>query len=67
MPVDWLHPPADEASWAAIKASPSANEASPFGPYIFTKLALIFFNCLVLLVFHAKKVEYHHYDVHYDY
>ena len=33
---DWHHPLADEASSAA-------NEASLFGPYIFTKLAPIFF------------------------
>ena len=56
---------ADEASLLTNKASRLANETSPFGPYILTKLAP---SSLKLsfspYVFMPKKVDQHHYDVH---
>ena len=53
--MNWLYPPANEASLAANKGSPPADEASlpadkdsPFGPFLI---------CPFLLVFSCPKGE----------
>ena len=46
---------ADETSPLADEASQPGNETSPFGPYIFTKLAPIFFIIYFFLFFCMPK------------